>query len=168
LRMRRYLAPLLALALSACATAQKLDAANDVHTLLVAIRDNDRATFDAYVDKPALKYELSRRLAAEAGKDKRLGGLGAILAPAVADLAGDALIRPDVFRTVAEHYGYSRNLKIPNAIAISTLLRRLPDGRVCAVGKKDGPCELDFTKAADGHWRLSGFEGDTKMLRVKL
>jgi hypothetical protein len=166
--MRRYLVPLLATVLSACATAQKLDAASDVHTLLIAIRDNDRATFDTYVDKPALKRELSQRLAIEAGKDKRLGGLGAILAPTVADLAGDALLRPDVFRAVAEHYGYSRAQKIPNAIAISTLLRRLPDGRVCAVAKKDAPCLLDFTKGADGHWRLSGYEGDTKMLRVKL
>ena len=38
--MRPLLAVLLALALSACATAQKLGAANDVHALLVSIRDD--------------------------------------------------------------------------------------------------------------------------------
>src|SRR5205085_5138176 len=99
-----------------------------------------------YVDKPALKAELSRRLQAQAGRDKRLSGVAAILGPAVADIAGDTLLRPDVFRTVAEHYGYSRNQRIPNAIEISALLRRLPDGRVCAVSQKDGPCLIDFTK----------------------
>ena len=35
----------------------------------------------------------------------------------------------------------------------------LPDGRVCATKKKDGPCLLIFTNVA-GTWKLSGFEGD--------
>ena len=42
----------------------------------------------------------------------------------------------------------------------------MPDGRVCATRKQDGPCLLIFTKAEDGHWRLSGFEGDASMLRL--
>lgn len=166
--MRKLVLVAVALTLSACATAQKLDAASDVHTLLIAIRDNDAATFDAYVDRPALKHEIEQRLRTEAGKDKRLSGVAAILAPSLANLASDTLIRPDVFRAVAEHYGYSRNTRIPNSIEISQTLRRLPDGRVCAITKKDGPCLLDFTKGGDGHWRLSGFEGDTSMLRLKL
>ncbi|HEY1427309.1 MAG TPA: hypothetical protein VGF50_11600, partial [Caulobacteraceae bacterium] len=40
------------LTLAGCATTQRLGAANDVHALLVAIRDDDRATFDAHIDKP--------------------------------------------------------------------------------------------------------------------
>ena len=46
--------------------------------------------------------------------------------------------------------------------------RKLPDGRICAITEKDGPCLLNFTKAQDGHWKLSGFEGDLSMLRLKM
>lgn len=165
--MRRALIVLLALSLAGCATVQKLPAANDVHALLVSIRDNDEAAFDALVDRPALQREIADRIAAEGGKDKRYGALASILAPSLAQLAGDNLIRPSVFRAVAEHYGYTRDTKVPNVVVISQALRQLPDGRVCAVTKKDGPCLLDFTKAPDGRWKLSGFEGDTKMLRLK-
>jgi len=48
------------------------------------------------------------------------------------------------------------------------VLKPLPDGRVCATKKKDGPCLLTFTKAPeDGHWKLSGFDGELSMLRLK-
>ena len=47
-----------ALALAGCATANRLGAANDVHALLVAIRDDDQAGFDAHVDRNALKEQL--------------------------------------------------------------------------------------------------------------
>jgi hypothetical protein len=139
-----------------------------VHALLVAIRDNDPVAFDARVDRPALQHEIEQRLMAQATKDKRLSGVAALLAPSLAKLAGDTLVQPGVFRAVAEHYGYSRNSKIPSAVAISHALRRLPDGRICAVTKKDGPCLLDFTQGDDGHWRLSGFEGELSMLRLKV
>ncbi|HET6971004.1 MAG TPA: hypothetical protein VFH92_07765 [Phenylobacterium sp.] len=165
--MRRVLIVLLALSLSACATVQKLPAANDVHTLLISIRDDDEATFDSLVDRKALQREIADRLAAEGGKDRRYGALASLLAPGLAQLAGDTLIRPAAFRAVAEHYGYTPQTKIPNVLEISQALRQLPDGRVCAITKKDGPCLLDFTKAPDGHWKLSGFEGATSMLRLK-
>jgi hypothetical protein len=157
-----------ALALSGCATVQKLDAASDVHALLISIRDGDRATFDALVDRRALKQEIQSRLVAEARRDPRVPAvLAAILAPGIADLAGDALIQPEVFRAVAEYYGYRRDTKIPGVIGISTTLRPLDDGRVCATSKKDGPCLLTFTQAPDSRWKLSGFEGDLSMLRLR-
>lgn len=162
-------AALAATVLSACATVQKLDAASDVHALLVSIRDGDRTTFDALVDKPALKQEIQGRLMAEARRDPRVPSvLAAILAPSVADLAGDALLRPDVFRAVAEYYGYRRDQQIPGVVAISTMLKPLDAGHVCAVTKKNGPCLLTFTQGADSRWRLSGFEGDLSMLRLKM
>ena len=72
-----------------------------------------------------------------------------------------------MFRAVAEYYGYDRDTKIPGPIGISTMLKPLDDGRVCAMTKKDGPCLLIFTEAPDGRWKLSGFEGDLSMLRLK-
>lgn len=166
--MRGFVMLLAALLIAGCATVQKLDAAGDVHALLIAIRDDDQATFDALVDRKALSLEIEDRLVAEARKDSRVPtGLAAILAPSLARMAGDALIQPDVFRGVAAYYGYKRETKIPSALALSTLLRPMPDGRVCAVTKKDGPCLLIFAHAEDGRWKLSGFEGDISMLRTK-
>ena len=71
-----------------------------------------------------------------------------------------------MFRAVAEYYGYRRDMPIPGPIGISTRLRPLDDGRVCAVDKKDGPCVLIFTQGPDTRWRLSGFAGDVSMLRL--
>lgn len=168
--IRRVLAfAALAAALSACATVQKLPAASDVHALLIAIRDGDQPAFDALVDRKALNAEIATRLAQEAGKqkDERVSALAALLAPTLAKSLGDNFIRPQVFRAVAEHYGYTPDKKIPDVLTITAALRQLPDGRICAVSKKDGPCLLDFTKAEDGRWKLSGFEGDTAMLKIR-
>ena len=129
--MRRLIAVLtLALTLSACATAQKLGAASDVHALLVSIRDNDSRTFDAHVDH-------------------------------------EALVQPKTFRLVAEQYGYKPDTPIPNAVVIAQALKKLPDGTVCATKGKNGPCMLIFAKE-DGVWKLTRFEGDFSMLKIKL
>lgn len=165
--MRTIFLSLLTLAVAACASVEKLDAANDVHALLISIRDNDQAAFDAHVDRTALKTEIQARLVAEAAKDKRLGSLAAILAPGLAEFAGEALVQPSTFRRVAERYGYTPQTKIPGPVVISQALRTMPDGRVCATRQKDGPCLLIFTKGADDRWRLSGFEGDLAELRLK-
>ncbi|HVK42121.1 MAG TPA: DUF2939 domain-containing protein [Phenylobacterium sp.] len=166
--MRYLLLALAALTLSACATAQRYDAANDVHALLISIRDNDQAAFDAHVDRPALKRQIEARLTAEgrkAGGDS-LGALSAILAPALAEFAGEALVQPQVFRSVANYYGYDASKPLPGPMVIGSQLKAVGDGQVCATRKKDGPCLLTFTETG-GTWRLSGFEGDLSMLRTK-
>jgi hypothetical protein len=155
------------LTLSACATAQKIGAAGDVHALLISIRDNDRVAFDAHVDHEALKAQLQSTIEDQLGKNKNMKGLAALLGPSTLDLADQLLVQPKTFRLVAEQYGYRANMQIPGAIAISQALKALPDGRVCATKKKDGPCLLVFTKE-QGVWKLTGFEGDSSMLRLKL
>jgi hypothetical protein len=166
-RFRALVLSLAVLSLAACASVQRLDAAGDVHALLISIRDDDAATFEAHVDRPALKQELQARLDKTLGKDERLGGLAALLGPSVVDFAGDAILQPRVFRLVAERYGYTSSTAIPNQVQLAAALKPLPDGRVCAVTKKDGPCMLVFTKE-DGVWKLTSFEGDMSMLRIKL
>jgi hypothetical protein len=164
--MRKLLAGLMALSLAACATVQKLDAANDVHALLISIRDNDHAAFDAHVDHEALKSELRARLGDVIGRNDKTKGLAALLGRSVLDFADQALVQPKTFRLVAEQYGYKPDTQIPGAIVISQALKALPDGRVCATKKKDGPCLLVFTKE-QGVWKLTSFEGDSSMLRLK-
>jgi len=149
--------------LAGCSTAQRFDAANDVHALLVSIRDNDKASFEAHVDRPALTREVESRLMAEANK-QNAGPLGALLAQPLAQMASDTLIQPRVFRTVAEYYGYDPAKPLPGPVAITGSLKKLDDGRVCATRSKDGPCLLVFTQSG-GTWRLSGFEGELSELR---
>lgn len=165
--MRALAITLLALTLAACASVKRLDAANDVHALLLSIRDNDQAAFDAHVDREALKKELQGRLDKKVGQDQRLKGLADLLGPSIVDFAGEALIQPRTFKMVAEQYGYTDQTQIPGPVAIAGALKELPDGRVCATRKNDGPCMLVFSKI-DGTWKLSGFEGDMSMLRLKL
>ncbi|HEY8004742.1 MAG TPA: DUF2939 domain-containing protein [Phenylobacterium sp.] len=166
--MRRLIPALAAvLALAACATAQKLGAASDVHALLVAIRDNDSVAFDAHVDHEALKQELQAKLSERLARDKRMKGLAALLGPSVVDFADQALVQPKTFKMVAEQYGYRADTKIPNPVVIAQALKTLPDGRVCATKKKDGPCVLTFTKE-NGAWKLTSFDGDFSTLRIKL
>jgi hypothetical protein len=158
-----------AASLSACATANRLDAGGDVHDLLVAIRDNDRATFDAHVDRQALKGQIEARLMAEArqraGQSNSAMALAAIAAGPLADAAGEALIRPATFRAAANYYGYTPDKPIPGRVAIAAALRPTGDGRVCAA-RKDGPCLLTFSREGD-RWRLSGFDAQAANLRGK-
>ena len=162
--MRRLLIAALCLLGAACASVQRYDAANDIHALLVSIRDDDSQAFEAHIDRPALEREVERRLAAEAQK-RGAGSLGALLAGPLAQLAGDALIQPGVFRAVAESYGYKAGAPLPGPLAITGSLKQLDDGRVCATKKKDGPCVLTFTQSG-GVWKLSGFEGDPSQLHL--
>ncbi len=167
----RLLAAILATAiLAGCATTQRLAAAGDVHSLLVAIRDDDHAAFDAHVDRRALEAQLQARLvdrAAAANMPESWKGLGVLLSGPVARLAGDTLIRPEVFRAVADYYGYRPETPIPNTLTLAGGLRALPDGRVCAARDKRGPCLLTFADEG-GVWRLVGFDGDAAMLRLKV
>lgn len=158
-----------AASLSACATVDRYDAAGDVHDLLVAIRDNDRATFDAHVDRRALKAGIEARLVDEArqrgGQSSGVMALAAIAAGPIADVAGEALIRPETFHAAANYYGYTPDRPIPGRVAIASTLRPIEDGRVCAA-KRDGPCLLTFTREGD-RWRLTGFDATAANLHFK-
>ncbi len=161
--LRRLATPLLlAAALAACATVPKFEAAGDIHAFLVAIRDGDRESFDAHVDRPALKTQLKSRLIAEQAQNHGSASwqaLGAVLAGPLVDVGVDALVQPATFRAVAIRLGYTPDQPIPNRLQIDAFLRGLGDGSVCVVTRRDGPCTLVFHNE-DGVWRLVGYEGD--------
>jgi hypothetical protein len=164
--MRSVLIAVLALVLTACATATRYDAAGDIHALLVAIRDNDRQAFDAHVDRPALKAQLKSRLTAYAVQ--RGGALGGLLAETfggMTDALVDSAVQPQVFLAIAETKGYRPSKPLPGRIAITESLRYLEGDRVCVVDKKDGPCLLVFRHEGDA-WRLIAFEGPLDALKL--
>jgi len=163
--LRTALVLALALVVGGCATTGRLSAAGDIRAFLLSIRDDDKATFDAHVDRPALKAQLGQRLMAEAAKR---GGtyeaLAAVLGQTVVDVGVDQLVRPDVFRAVAESLGYSADRPIPGDFVIAEALRAVHDDHVCVVTRKDAPCTFVFANEG-GVWRLTAFEGDLGQLR---
>jgi hypothetical protein len=168
LTWRPALVALALAALSACATTERITAANDVHALLVAIRDDDAAAFDAHVDKEALQHELEARILERTqanGSNDAVRALGALFAHPMAQLAGDTLLHPSVFRSIAEYYGYKPGTPVPNQLEIAGALRTLPDGRVCAAKGHNGPCLISFANEG-GTWKLVSFDGDIKQLHL--
>jgi hypothetical protein len=165
----RRLAPLaLLLSLSGCASVTRIDAADDIHALLLAIRDGNQAAFDAHVDRPALRLQIEGYLvlrARDAPMDNSLKGLAMLLAGPAARAAGDLLLRPQVFRAAAEVYGYTPGQPIPGPLAIAGALKATGDGRVCATRRRNGPCLLTFARQ-DGFWKLTRFDGDPSELRL--
>jgi hypothetical protein len=164
--MRAVPIALLALALAACATVTRYDAAGDIHALLVAIRDNDRQAFDAHVDRPALKAQMKSRFTGEmVQRGGALGGALAQMLGGVSDAVVDAAVQPEVFLAVAEAKGYRPSKPLPGRVAITESLRYLEGDRVCVTSKKDGPCLLVFRNEA-GSWRLIAFEGPLGDLKL--
>lgn len=164
---RMSLAAALACLLASCAGVDRYDAAGDVHAFLISIRNNDAQTFNAHVDRPALKEQMRARLMAQAQKRGGAMGmmLGAYLADSLVGPAVDALVQPEVFLAVAQMMGYSPNTPIPSRLAIASALRRIDSDHVCAPTKANGPCLLTF-RNEDGVWRLTDFNGDLSMLRL--
>ncbi|HTX48432.1 MAG TPA: DUF2939 domain-containing protein [Caulobacteraceae bacterium] len=168
-RWTSLLGVLAVLSASGCATAERVSAAGDVHALLVAIRDDDRAAFDAHVDRSALEQQLESRILERTqgpNQSETTRSVGAALAGPLARLAGEALLRPDVFRKVAEYYGYKPDTPIPGEFVIASALRPLGDGRVCAAKRHGGPCLITFADE-QGVWRLVSFDGDVGLLRLR-
>ena len=150
--------------LAACATAEKFDAAGDIRAFLVAVRDGDRATFDAHVDKPALKADLRARLLAATAQSHGVESretVAALLAGPLVGVAVDALTRPEVFRAAAELAGYGPDTRIPGPLILGQDLQRMGDERVCALVRHR--CAFIF-KREEGVWKLIGFEGDLSLL----
>jgi hypothetical protein len=165
LRPLRLVACLGLAVLTGCATTAKFSAAGDVRALLLAIRNDDRAAFEAHVDRRALEAQL-QAIMVEKTREAHFGegasGLGLLLSGPLSRAAGGVLLRPDVFRAVADYYGYRPDTPIPGDFALATALSSLPDGRVCARGRRDGPCLLTFADE-DGTWRLVAFDAHTVM-----
>jgi len=143
-------------ALGGCATTERLAAANDVHGLMVAIRNDDLAAFDAHIDRPALEAEIQAIVVSRAQQANLGDGattLGLLLSGPISRAAGGILLKPDVFRAVAEAYGYRADQPLPGSFAIAAALSALPDGRVCARVRRGGRCVMTFQDEG-GVWKL--------------
>jgi hypothetical protein len=165
-RLRLALVVALTMLMQACAATTQLSAGNDIHAFLLSIRDDDQASFDAHVDRAALKIQLRGKLIADASRrSDDLGALAAVVGRPLVDFAVDNLVQPEVFRAAAAELGYSPDKPIPNTLVIAQALKPIDETHVCVVKKHDGPCIFDFTDEG-GAWRLTAFEGDRSLLRL--
>jgi hypothetical protein len=165
--MRPILACLTVLTLAACSTVERVDAAADVHSFLVAVRDNDGPAFSRYVDRPAIARSLEVRLRAEARNadvPREVRAIGAVLAAPAASVLTETLIRPSVFRYVATEMGYTPDRPLPRTFDIAGGLRPIDSGRVCAAESKNGPCLLTFAREGDT-WKLVSIDAPLKDLK---
>ncbi len=160
--MRPFAAVIGTLMLVSCATmSPKQEAAGDIHAFLVAVRDGDRASFEARVDRTALRTQLrSRVIAAQAREHGETSwqALGAVLAGPLVDAAVDAYVRPEVFRAEAIRLGYDPSSPVPSRPLIASALRQIDPEHVCVATSADGPCLLSF-RDEGGVWKLIGYEG---------
>ena len=165
--MRPILACLAVLMLAACSTVERVDAAADIHSFLVAVRDNDGPAFTRYVDRPAIADSLAFRLrnsAREAGVPREVRALGIVLSTPAAAVATETLVRPSVFRFVAEEMGYTPSKPLPKTLNIASALRHVDGGRVCAVKDERGPCLLTFARQGDV-WKLVSVDAPLRDLK---
>lgn len=161
LRLAAAVAAACLAAAAACSTIPRIEAANDIHAFLIAVRDGDKAGFEAHLDRQALKQQLRSRLIAEASARPDDGGLKALGASMIAplvNLAVDTLVRVDTFRAAALRVGYDPNRPIPSTLQLTPLVKPLGDGAVCVTERHGGPCLFDFRKE-EGVWKLTGYEG---------
>ena len=162
--MRVRLASLAALpvltTLAACATGERVSAAGDVRSLLISIRDNDRTTFDAHVDRTALEAEMQSIIverATTSGLGSGATALGLLASGPLSHAAARIVLRPDVFRAIANYYGYRSDQPIPGTLALAAALSPEPGGKVCARDTKTGVCLLTFANEG-GVWKLTAFD----------
>lgn len=141
---------LAATGLSGCGAQAKYEAGEDVRALLVAVQANDRAAFERYVDRAALREsirpQLQEKLASEAGP------YAGVLGPLV-DQAADQLIRPETFKIAIQQSGIPE--RVPSAAEIAVLLKDAGEGALCLEDARTKECTLTFRKTGDD-WRLSG------------
>lgn len=144
--MRTVILALGAAALTACSGAQtKYGAAEDIRVFIVAVRENDRATFERHVDREALRTQVLGQLREEAGP------LAGALSGSFAEQAADQLIRPESFQMALQQAGAPA--RTPTAAEIATQVRVVEDERVCLPRSPNGPCAITFADQG-GVWKL--------------
>jgi hypothetical protein len=148
------------LGLAACeAPQQRLDAAEDVRSFLLAAREGDRAGFDRHLDREALKAQLSGE--AErifAGQTRIPAGAREAMLERMVDGFG-----PEMFQLATQGAGPLAE-RTPTAPELAAVLRPVGDDRVCLPTQPGAQnCAATFENQ-DGTWRLVAI--DVSAVRV--
>ena len=131
-----------------------------VQHFLAAVHAGDRATFEALIDRPALRSDL-REQVMELGRSN-----GVEVDGGATDYVLDRRITPQAFRLVSAGGGQPL-ATAPDAGQIKPLVRMAGTRHACvAAADKAAPCVLSFAREKDGRWRLVGMRADQLTLAV--
>jgi hypothetical protein len=137
----------LVLALSACGIDVRADAAQGIARFLDAVRRDDRAAFEASIDRPALRADLRDQLA-DLGRAKDIDIEGG-----PSEFALDRMITPEAFRLVSARTGEPLPIA-PSAAQVALLMTVKDKTHVCLGDAAGQRCALAFGKRSGG-WRLT-------------
>lgn len=136
------------LTLTGCGLDVRADAAQGVARFLDAVRRDDRAAFEAAIDRPALRSDLRDQLA-DLGRAK-----GIDIDGGPSEFALDRMITPEAFRLVSARTGQPLPIA-PTAAQVALLMTVKDKGHVCLGDAAGQRCALAFAKVG-GTWRLIG------------
>jgi hypothetical protein len=137
---------LLLFVLAACGGDPRKPASEDVRRFLTAVADDDRATFETLIDRPAVRADLRRQIAAVGRAE------GVEIEGGASDFALDRMIAPATLRLVEAAEG---RVQAPDATALALTLKTLDDHTVCLPAQdQTGRCLLTFRRAGGKLFRL--------------
>lgn len=156
---KAMLAAAAAAGLAGCDAVPRFRAAEGVHAFLTAVQKDDKTAFNARVDRPQLKDDVRRQVAAAAaGEGFGSGAASGALGGPMADALMDRLISPETFRIVWMRSGVSIR-RPPSALELVPMLRMISDDRACLRAPRGGHCVLTFQDEG-GMWKLTGLRAD--------
>lgn len=144
-----------AVLLSGCASGYAMTARDDVHRFLVAVRNDDQATFDAIVDQKAIAQSIATNRCLQTGA--RRDALFSCMSTTASQIGPIPL---SAFRGVAASFGYERGRRPTGIVRVSA--RRDAYDQVCVSNKHFGPCVLWFIGQGDS-WRLTSVIDPTQL-----
>jgi hypothetical protein len=135
------------------------DATASAQALLAAVQTGDARSFEAHLDRPALRADLREQLLAVA----RARGLDVV--GGASDLALNRMIAPEAFHLVRSQDGAQLTTP-PTAAQIAPLMTPVAKDRAC-VHDLAAParCLLTFARGATG-WRLVAMPADGLVITV--
>jgi hypothetical protein len=148
----------LAVSLAGCDIGVRADAAKAIERFLAAVHDDDRAAFEAAVDRKALRSDLSEQLT-ELARAK-----GVVVEGGPSEFALDRMISPGAFRIVEAKSGQALG-HAPSAAEIALILKVRDKNHVCVGDPGEDRCSLSFAKRA-GVWRLVGMQATDLRIAV--
>lgn len=147
-----------ALALSGCSGVRS-DAADGVERFLNAARAGDPVSFEARIDRAALREDLRNQLTSYS-QDSLLEVEGG-----PSERVLDRMIAPEALSLLQSEAGAILPPQ-PSPADVAQVLKPAGDGRVCIHdAASDGACLLTFARI-DGRWRLVGLK--TRDLRLDI
>jgi len=159
LRMRSLAAlAVLAVSLAGCDIGVRADAAKAIERFLAAVHNDDRAAFEAAIDRPALRANLGEQLT-ELARAK-----GVVVEGGPSEFALDRMISPEAFRLVEARTGQALP-HAPSAAEIVLIMKVQDKSHVCVGDPKAPRCQLSFAKRS-GTWRLVGMPATNLTIAV--